>query len=102
MCPTLLPLFLSLWGGGADGQPTCWARTQNGETAIRIADGLLQGSCEAPEAFALDLQEAIEEFRRRISELPHLQSEKILLWAYVDDITLAVREGIAPEVMHIL
>ena len=53
-----------LWAGKQGVQPTAWANIPRGSRPITVRDGLLQGACEAPVAFALALRVAMKEFEK--------------------------------------
>ena len=99
-CPGLTGLFENLWYHGAD--TTVWAQTEDGWEATHIRDGLLQGACEAPIAFALALRCALDSFWEQMRCNPKMASILVRIWAYVDDLTLQVHPDNAAAVMQIL
>ena len=99
-CPTILGLFNNLWGNGVT--PTVWIETEAGWKSTSVHDGLLQGACEAPVAFALALRVALEDFWDRKSKHPELKDIPLQLWAYVDDLKLRLNPAIAPDILRLL
>ena len=80
-------------------QPTAWANTPRGGRPIRVRDGFLQGTCEAPVAFALVLNVGLAEFEDDLRKQEVGLTTELEYWAYVDDITLATTAELAPLVM---
>ena len=80
--------------------PTVWMRTEAGPRSAVITDGLLQGACEAPVAFAFALRAALEDFQAACKADPALPDEDIPLWAYVDDLTLELPIDLAQGYLH--
>ena len=98
-CPMLGTVFANLWAGKHSVQPTAWASTPGGDRPITVRDGLLQGACEAPVAFALALRMAMTEFDDEMRKYEVGLTTELEYWAYVDDITIATTAELAPRVM---
>ena len=98
-CPVLATVFANLWAGKQDVQPTARANTPKGSRPITVRDGLLQGACEAPVAFALALRVALAEFDEEMRKQGVGWTTQLKYWAYVDDITIATTAEFAPLVM---
>ena len=99
-CPGISGLFRNLWSAGA--QPAVWMQTENGWEQAAIHDGLLQGACEAPVAFAFALRTALEDFEQRRLGSPSLACIRYRIWAYVDDMTVQVQAEHAGALLHLL
>ena len=80
-------------------QLTAWANTPRGSRPITVRDGLLQGVCEAPVAFALALEGGHDGIRRRDEKQGVGRRTELEYWAYVDEITTATTAELAPLVM---
>ena len=91
--------FAKLWAGKEGVQPTAWANTPKGSRPITVRDGLLQGACEAPVAFALALRVALAEFDEEMRKQRVGWTTELEYWAHVDDITTATTAEFAPLVM---
>ena len=98
-CPVLGTVFANLWAGKQDVQPTAWANTPKGSRPITVRNGLLQGACEAPVAFALALRVALAEFDEEMRKQGVGWTTELEYWAFVDDITIATTAELAPSVM---
>ena len=92
-------VFANLWAGKQGVQPTAWANTPRGSRPITVRDGLLQGACEAPVAFALALRVAMMEFEEEMRKQGVGWTNELEYWSYVDDITIATTAELAPLVM---
>ena len=99
-CPALGTVLANLREGKQEEvQPTAWANTSKGSRLITVRDGLLQGACEAPVAFALALRVALAEFDEEMRKQPVGWTTELEYWAYVDHITIATTAELAPLVM---
>ena len=71
-----------------------------GDRPITVRDGLLQGACEAPVAFALALRVAMTEFEDEMRKQGVGLTTELECWACVDDITTATTAELSPKVME--
>ena len=98
-CPVLGTVFANLWAGKQGVQPTAWTNTPIGCRPIAVRDGLLQGACNAPVAFALALRVAAKEFVEEMRKQGVRWTTELEYSAYVDDMTIATAAELAPLVM---
>ena len=98
-CLVLGTVFANLWAGKQGVQPHRGRTLRGGSRPITVRDGLLQGACEAPVAFALALRVAMMEFDEEMRKQGVGWTTELKYWAYVDDITMATTAELAPLVM---
>ena len=97
-CPVLGTVFANLWGGKQGVQPTARTNTPKGCRPIAVRDGLLQGACDCPVAFALALRVAMKEFDEEMRKQGVGWATELEYWTYVHDITIATTTKLAPLV----
>ena len=69
--------------------------------SFEVVDGMFQEKCLSTAIFCFLLKDAVDDFRSKVSSIPHLSSLKIHILAYVDDAVLVCPRQHFPEIWNL-